>query len=113
MFGIPEKSLERAAWQAAGLDSADAWALTVYDIGARNGEAPVKALMVIIGWCLLFVFCWPLAVLAIVLWPLLWLLSLPFRMLSITFDAVFALLRTILFLPARLLGYRDGAARRS
>jgi hypothetical protein len=73
----------------------------------------VKALLVIIGWFLLFVFCWPLAVLAIFLWPLLWLLSLPFRMLSITFEAVFALLRAILFLPARLLGYRDNAARRS
>jgi len=73
----------------------------------------VKALLVIVGWFLLFVLCWPLAVLAIFLWPLLWLLSLPFRMLSITFEAVFALLRAILFLPARLLGYRDSAARRS
>jgi hypothetical protein len=72
----------------------------------------VKALLVIIGWFLLFVFCWPLALLALVAWPLLWLLSLPFRMLSITFEAMFALLRAILFLPARLLGYRDSAARR-
>jgi hypothetical protein len=66
----------------------------------------VKALLVIIGWCLLFVLCWPLAVLAIVLWPLVWLLSLPFRLVAITFDAVFALLRAILFLPARIFGYR-------
>jgi hypothetical protein len=50
--------------------------------------------------------------LAIVLWPLLWLLSLPFRLVSITFEAVFALLKAILFLPARLLGYRDGSAGR-
>jgi len=72
----------------------------------------VKALLVIVGWCLLFVLCWPLAVLALFLWPLLWLVSLPFRMLSITFEAVFALLRAILLLPARLLGYRDSPARR-
>jgi hypothetical protein len=72
----------------------------------------VKALVVIIGWCLLFVLCWPLALLAIFLWPVLWLLSLPFRLLSITFDAVFALLRAILFLPARILGYRPNSPGR-
>jgi hypothetical protein len=72
----------------------------------------VKALLVIIAWCLLLVLCWPLAVLAIVLWPLLWLLSLPFRAVAIAFDAVFALLRSILFLPARLFGYRDSSTGR-
>jgi hypothetical protein len=77
-----------------------------------RGEIPVKSLLVIIGWCLLFVLCWPLAILAIVLWPLLWLLSLPFRVVGITFEALFALLRAILSLPARLLGYRDSSAGR-
>lgn len=69
----------------------------------------MKALLVIIGWCLLLVLCWPLAILAIVLWPLVWLLSLPFRVVGITFDAMFALLRAILFLPARLFGYRGSS----
>jgi hypothetical protein len=46
---------------------------------------------------------------AIVLWPLVWLLSLPLRVVGITLDAVFALLRAILFLPARLFGYRGGS----
>jgi hypothetical protein len=73
----------------------------------------MKTLFFVVAWCLLFVLCWPLALLAIVLWPLLWLLSLPFRLVSITFEAVFALLKAILFLPARLLGYRDGSARRT
>ena len=27
-------------------------------------------------WCLLFVFCWPLALLALVLYPIVWLLAL-------------------------------------
>ena len=58
----------------------------------------------LIVWCVLFMLCWPLALAVLVLWPLLWLLSLPFRLLGITFDALFALLRAILFLPARLLG---------
>ena len=73
----------------------------------------MKALLAIIGWCLLLVLCWPLAVLALVLWPFLWLLSLPFRLIGITFEALFALLRTILFLPARLLGHRDSSVGRS
>ena len=73
----------------------------------------MKALLAIVGWCLLLVLCWPLAVLAIVLWPLLWLLSLPFRVVAITIDASFALLRAVLFLPARLFGYRGSSARPS
>lgn len=59
-----------------------------------------------IGWCILFVLCWPLALLALILWPLVWLLSLPFRLLGLTLDALFALLRSMLFLPARMFGYR-------
>jgi len=66
----------------------------------------MKTLFTLIGWCLLFVLCWPVALLALVLWPLVWLVSLPLRLLGITLEAVFALLRTILFLPARVLGYR-------
>ena len=72
----------------------------------------MKALLVIVGWCLLLVLCWPLALLAVVLWPLVWLLSLPFRVIGITFDALFALLRAILFLPARLFGYRGSSTGR-
>ena len=58
-------------------------------------------------WLLLLVFCWPLALLALILWPLVWLLSLPFRLVGITFEAVFALLRALLMLPARALGYKS------
>ena len=73
----------------------------------------MKALFVIVAWCLLLALCWPLAVLAVILWPFLWLLSLPFRAVAITFDALFALLRAILFLPARLLGYRGSSPGRT
>lgn len=61
-------------------------------------------MLAFIAWCLLFVLCWPLAVLALLLWPLVWLVALPLRLIGITFDAVFALLRALLMLPARLLG---------
>ena len=57
-------------------------------------------------WCLLFIFCWPLALLALVLYPIVWLLCLPFRLIGISVGAVFALLAAILFLPARVLGGR-------
>lgn len=63
-------------------------------------------------WCVLLVLCWPVAILALVLWPLIWLLSIPFRLIGISFDAIFALLRAILFLPARILGHRDNTVRR-
>ena len=66
----------------------------------------MRTLIAVVGWCLLFLLCWPLALLALVLWPLVWLLSLPLRLAGITLDAAFALLRAILFLPARVLGYR-------
>jgi hypothetical protein len=57
-------------------------------------------------WLLLLVFCWPLALLALVLYPIVWLVSIPFRIIGITFDALFASLKAILFLPARVLGGR-------
>ena len=66
----------------------------------------MNTLLAIVAWCLLFVFCWPLALLALVLWPIVWVVTLPFRLLGIAFGAVFALLSALLFLPARLLDYR-------
>ncbi len=54
-------------------------------------------------WLILFVLCWPLALLALVLYPLVWLLLLPFRLLGIAVDGVFQLLRAIVLLPARVL----------
>ena len=57
-------------------------------------------------WCILFVICWPLAILALLMWPLVWLLMLPFRLLGIAVDGVFGLLRAIVMLPARVLGGR-------
>ncbi len=57
-------------------------------------------------WLLLFVVCWPIALVALVLWPIVWLITLPFRILGIAVEAVFAFLRAVLFLPARLLGAR-------
>jgi len=54
-------------------------------------------------WCILLVVCWPVALLALLLYPIIWLLLLPFRIVGIAVEGVFALLRAILFLPARVL----------
>ena len=53
-------------------------------------------------WCLLFVFCWPLALLAIVVYPIVWMLLIPFRIVGIAVDGVLGLLRGIVMLPVRL-----------
>lgn len=71
----------------------------------------MKTLIAVVAWCILFVLCWPLALLALALWPVIWLLCLPFRLVGITFSALFAFLRAVLFLPARLLGWHPAQAR--
>ena len=63
-------------------------------------------MMTLILWILLFIFSWPLALMALLLYPFFLILSIPFRLLGITLDALFALLKAILFLPARILGQR-------
>jgi hypothetical protein len=70
----------------------------------------MKTLLLFIGWCFLFVLCWPVALLALLFFPLIWVISLPLRLLGITLEAAFALLRALLFLPARVFGYRKNHA---
>ncbi len=62
--------------------------------------------MTFILWCILFVLCWPLALLALVLYPLVWLVLLPFRIVGIAVGGVLEFLRAIIMLPARALGSR-------
>ena len=54
-------------------------------------------------FCLLIVFCWPLALVALVLYPLVWLVLLPFRLVGLVVGGVFALIGAIFFLPVRAL----------
>ena len=62
-------------------------------------------------WCILFVLCWPLALVALVLYPFVWLILLPFRLVGIAAGGVFDLLRAIITLPARALGGRSRVYR--
>ena len=60
-------------------------------------------------WLLLFIFCWPIALMALVLYPFVWLLMLPFRLVGIAVEGLFELLRAIVLLPARVLGANPGS----
>lgn len=66
----------------------------------------MQALILIVGWCILLVLAWPLALLVLVAAPLLLLLALPFCIAGIVVGATLAFVKALLFLPARILGYR-------
>jgi hypothetical protein len=55
-------------------------------------------------WIILFVICWPVALLALLLYPIVWLILLPFRLVGIVVDGAFQFLRALVRLPARVLG---------
>jgi hypothetical protein len=57
-------------------------------------------------WVILFIVCWPLALLALILYPFVWLLLLPFRIFGIAVGGVLAFLKAIIYLPARVIGGR-------
>ncbi|HLK52809.1 MAG TPA: hypothetical protein VKU42_05100 [Candidatus Angelobacter sp.] len=54
-------------------------------------------------WCILFVVCWPVALLALVLYPIVWLFLLPFRLVGIAVEGALKLVWAAVMLPARLL----------
>ena len=69
----------------------------------------MKLLLTLLLWTLLLLLCWPLAFLVLIAWPFLWLLSIPFRIVGTVLSALLAFVKALLFLPARLLGYREPA----
>ena len=69
----------------------------------------MKPLLLFVAWCLLLVISWPVALADLVLAPVVWVIALPFRLLALCVRAAFALIGALLFLPARLLGYRPTA----
>ena len=54
-------------------------------------------------WCILFVLCWPLALLVLILYPIVWLFLIPFRLLGIAVEGVLSFLKALIMLPANLL----------
>ena len=66
----------------------------------------MKFLILLVAWFLLLAVAWPLALLVILLAPIVWLVALPFRLVGLVVEALFALLRALFLLPARILGFR-------
>lgn len=54
-------------------------------------------------FCLLLLFCWPLALAALLLYPFIWLVLLPFRLVGIAVGGAFELIAALFYLPGRLL----------
>jgi hypothetical protein len=71
----------------------------------------MNILLLLVGCGILWVLCWPLLLVLVVLLPIVWLLSIPFRLLGMVVEAMLALIRAILFFPARLLGGRRVVTR--
>ena len=63
-------------------------------------------LLIIVAFAILFAISWPIALFLMLLVPFLWILSIPFRIVGMLLEAVLALIRQILLIPARILGYR-------
>ena len=66
----------------------------------------MNVLIGIMVWLVVFILFPIVAIAALILLPIVWLISIPLRLIGITVNAVFALLKAILFLPARILGGR-------
>lgn len=69
----------------------------------------IALMMTFLLWLLLFVVCWPLAIVALLVYPIVWLIMLPFRLLGFAVGGVLELVRSIILLPARLLRGRQTA----
>jgi hypothetical protein len=54
-------------------------------------------------WCILFLLCWPLALLALVAYPIVWIVLLPFRLVGTAVSSVLVRVAGIVMLPARLM----------
>jgi len=80
------------------------WVLD-YKLPITNYKFPIynSSMIAFLLWCLLFVLCWPLTLLALILYPIVWLLLLPFRVVGIAVNGALALVWAVVMLPARLL----------
>ncbi|HRJ31632.1 MAG TPA: hypothetical protein PLV21_19060 [Cyclobacteriaceae bacterium] len=66
----------------------------------------MRTLLALLLWCILFVLCWPLAILLIFIFPLVWLILLPFKIVGLSISLLFQLVGAILMFPFRILGIR-------
>ena len=67
------------------------------------GDAERGLMLKFLLWCFLFIWCWPLALLAILVYPFVWLILLPFRLVGIAVGGVLEFVAALITLPARML----------
>lgn len=63
----------------------------------------MRTFLAVVLWCLLFVLCWPIAVVLLIFFPIIWLILLPFRIVGFTLGALFKFIGAILTLPFRVI----------
>lgn len=63
----------------------------------------MRTFLALVLWCLLFVICWPLALVMLFLFPIVWLLLLPFRIVGFTLEVVFSIIKAVLLFPFKLV----------
>src|SRR3974390_611961 len=73
----------RISCHGARSGSHDASGSTATGRPARSYQLPEAPMAKFLLWLILFVLCWPLALLALVAFPFVWLLLLPFKVLGI------------------------------
>ncbi len=66
----------------------------------------MKTLIAFLLWCILLFLCWPLALVMMVVFPIVWLLLLPFKLLVLSLDLVFSLVKAVLLFPLKALSTR-------
>ncbi len=66
----------------------------------------MKTLIAFLLWCILLFLCWPLALVMMVVFPIVWLLLLPFKLLVLSLDLVFSLVKAVLLFPFKALSTR-------
>ena len=66
----------------------------------------MRFLILLVLWCLLWVFAWPLALLLLIVTPLVLLVAIPLGVMGMALGGVFALLHALFMAPARIIGYR-------
>lgn len=63
----------------------------------------MKLFIGLLLWAILFVLCWPIALLLLLLYPLIWLILLPFRLLGLGVTLTLSMILALFMLPFSLM----------
>lgn len=63
----------------------------------------MRLFMNLVLWAILFVLCWPVALILLLLYPLIWLILLPFRLLGLGVTLTLGMIAAVFLFPFTLL----------